>query len=171
MDVTEQISQMKEFLEDTYKNEIVEIDRKGIKQFNIDFIELAKFNPDTAEDLLNNPEDYMKIIKLSLEQFDIESFEDWDIGIFNLTKSSEININRIRKKDTNKLISIKGVVTTRTKVFPRIHSSKFECPVCGDIINVIQIKEIIREPTKCGCGRKGKFKLLSNDCQTLVTSW
>ncbi len=163
MEVSEKINILTEFLDITYKDKILEIDRKGLNQFNMDFMELAKFSPEMAEDLLDNPEDDISLINNSLGQFDIEGFQDWDIGIYNLTKSSEININRIRKKDTNKLISIKGVVTTRTKVFPRIYSSKFECPVCGNIINIIQKKEILKEPNKCGCGRKGKWVELGKE--------
>jgi len=42
----------------------------------------------------------------------------------------------------------------------------FECPSCGNILkkicpadSVAQMKKTLEEPSSCGCGRKGKFKL------------
>ncbi len=163
MEATATIDKFKEFMQDYYKDKIIELDRKRIKLLNIDFMNIAKFDPELGEVLLDEPEDCIQAIKISLDDFDIEDSNDFNIGIINLPANSEININRIRQKHLNKLISIKGVVTTRTKVFPKVVSSKFECPACGNIIKVLQSKEIYKQPTKCGCGRKGAFTLIVNE--------
>jgi replicative DNA helicase Mcm len=45
------------------------------------------------------------------------------------------------------------------------------CPTCGAILSVLQIDRKFREPSRCSCGRKGLFKLLSKemvDAQRLV---
>ena len=45
--------------------------------------------------------------------------------------------------------------------------SQWECPSCGNIIKLCGVifpkadKYYFEGPTKCGCGRKGKFKLLN----------
>lgn len=44
---------------------------------------------------------------------------------------------------------------------------KYECPSCGNILKTDSpfwnkdLRKKIAEPTKCGCGRKGSFKLLT----------
>jgi replicative DNA helicase Mcm len=66
---------------------------------------------------------------------------------------------------------IEGVVRQKSDVRPQVTSSKFECPSCGNIISVLQLDSKFKEPTRCGCGRKGKFRLLSKemvDAQGLV---
>jgi replicative DNA helicase Mcm len=50
-------------------------------------------------------------------------------------------------------------------------NAKFECPSCGTVISVLQIEKKFREPSRCSCGRKGTFHLLSKvmvDAQRLV---
>jgi len=50
---------------------------------------------------------------------------------------------------------------------------KFECPSCGNVLNTQspfwnkKMRKVgIAEPTRCGCGRKGSFKLLGfKECQ------
>ncbi|MBD3259007.1 AAA domain-containing protein, partial [Candidatus Woesearchaeota archaeon] len=54
---------------------------------------------------------------------------------------------------------------------PQVVSARFECPSCGNIINVSQDDTSFKQPTKCGCGRKGKFRLIEKkliDAQKLV---
>ena len=42
---------------------------------------------------------------------------------------------------------------------------KFECPSCGNVISKASpfwnsdVRKKLKEPTKCGCGRKGEFRL------------
>jgi len=44
--------------------------------------------------------------------------------------------------------------------------TKYECPSCGNIITLNQVlqevggKQKFSQPNKCGCGRKGSFRLL-----------
>ena len=51
----------------------------------------------------------------------------------------------------------------------------WECPSCGNIIKThspfwdADVRKKIKEPVRCGCGRKGKFNLLDfNKCTWLV---
>ncbi|KKL45334.1 hypothetical protein LCGC14_2356720, partial [marine sediment metagenome] len=39
----------------------------------------------------------------------------------------------------------------------------YEFPVCGNIIKIPQLTDNLKEPTQCGCGRKGRFKQLSKE--------
>jgi replicative DNA helicase Mcm len=56
-------------------------------------------------------------------------------------------------------------------VRPQVVNAKFECPSCGTVISVLQVEKKFREPSRCSCGRKGQFRLISKtmvDAQRLV---
>ncbi len=58
-----------------------------------------------------------------------------------------------------------------SNVRPQVISAKFECPACGNNITIPQIEQKFREPSRCSCGRRGRFKLLSKelvDAQHLI---
>lgn len=165
MQTTEYIKVLIEFLKSDYESYILECNRKGEHLFNFDFMQIAEYDPKLAEYMLDNPEDAIEMLKVSIKQFDIEDQDKIEIGLTNLPGVSEVHINRIRQEHLNKLISIKGVVTTRTKVYPRIKSSKFECPSCGSVFKILQTKETLKTTTNCGCGKRQGFVLLENELQ------
>jgi len=69
----------------------------------------------------------------------------------------------IRSKHIGEFISVEGIVRQKSDVRPQVTAARFECPVCGNIINVLQLDGNFKEPSRCGCGRKGKFTLLNKD--------
>ena len=58
---------------------------------------------------------------------------------------------------------IEGIVRQSSDVRPQVTSARFECPSCGNTITILQIETRFKEPTRCTCGRRGKFRLLSKD--------
>ena len=52
MDVGEQIKNFEDFIKEYYHTALLEISRKGEKSLAIDFMQLAQFNPDLAEEML-----------------------------------------------------------------------------------------------------------------------
>jgi replicative DNA helicase Mcm len=69
------------------------------------------------------------------------------------------------------MVVIEGIVRQASDVRPQIVNAKFECPSCGTIISVLQVDKKFREPSRCSCGRKTSFKLISKemvDAQRLV---
>jgi replicative DNA helicase Mcm len=89
----------------------------------------------------------------------------------NLPETSKVKIRNIRAQHLNQLIYFEGIVRQASEVRPQVTVAKFECPSCGTIISVLQIEKKFREPTRCSCGRKGQFRLVSKtmvDAQRLV---
>lgn len=172
MDAVEQIKRFKEFIDEVYKAELSERVRKGSAFIVLDFAELSKFDPDLAEDLLDVPEEAVKAAELAIEQFDLpKEIKNFRVRFGNIPESQRIMIRNIRSKHINKLVSINGVVRQKSDVRPQVTAAKFECPSCGNTITVLQLDTKFKEPSKCGCGRKGKFKLVSKelvDAQGLV---
>ncbi|MFH0867791.1 MAG: minichromosome maintenance protein MCM [Candidatus Woesearchaeota archaeon] len=163
IDASEQIKRFHDFLESHYYNRIVENLRKDHKFVVVDFADLSKFDLDLANILLEQPEDTMKAAELAIEQFDLEETKGFKIRFRNLPKNQKIMIRNIRSSHIGQFIYAEGIVRQKSDVRPQVTAAKFECPVCGNIINVLQLDGTFKEPSKCGCGRKGKFVLLSKE--------
>ena len=170
--VTEQIKIFQDFIDSNLHAKLLEIVRKGEKSITIDFNELAKFSPEISELLLNQPEEILRAFELAIEQFDLPvKVKNFRVRIKNLPKTQEIKISNIRSKDIGKFISVFGIVRQKSNVRPQVTLAKFECPSCGNILSVPQLDNKFREPLRCSCGRKGRFKLISKelvDAQRIV---
>ena len=163
VDASEQIKKFQEFLESYYYSQIVENLRKDNKFVVVDFADLSKFDLDLANGLLESPEDTIKAAEIAIAQFDLENIAGFKVRFKNLPESQNIMIRNIRSKHIGRLIYAEGIVRQKSDVRPQVTAAKFECPVCGNIINVLQLNGSFKEPTKCGCGRKGKFVMLSKE--------
>ncbi|MFC2016766.1 minichromosome maintenance protein MCM, partial [Chloroflexota bacterium] len=163
IDASEQIKGFQDFLEPYYYSQIVENLRKDHKFVVVDFAELSKFDLDLANELLENPEDTIKAAELAVEQFDLEDIKGFKVRFGNLPDNQKIMVRNIRSQHIGKLMYAEGIVRQKSDVRPQVTAAKFECPVCGNIINVLQLNGSFKEPSKCGCGRKGKFVLLSKE--------
>lgn len=173
MDTTTRIEQLNNFFEENYKTDILEAIRKGQAYLWIDFNEIAKFDSDIATLLLDYPDETIKIAELALEKFGLATRRCMKARFYNLPESQEIMINEIRSEHFGKFFRFKGVVRRQSDVRAHIASAKFECPGCGCIISVLQLNTEFKEPTRCGCGRKGRFTQISKeyfDGQSLVIS-
>ncbi len=172
MEVDEQIKVFQEFIEQTSYPELLEVVRKGDEFMALDFSELIKFNTEICEEILEKPEELIKAAELAVKEFDLpRKVKKFTIRFTNLPLSQKVLISEIRSKHLEKMIWIEGIVRQKSDVRPHVAASKFECPSCGNILNVLQLDKKYKEPTRCGCGRKGKFKEISKqlvDGQGLV---
>lgn len=170
MDAATIVAKMQEFLEKNYYEQLLERIRKGERSLAIDFPILAIFDPDLADLLLEKPEDILKAGEIAVEHMN-PGVQKFVLRFDKLPTSSEILIRNIRSKNLGKLLSFDGVVRNKSEVRPQMAEARYECPSCGNIFNIIQIETKIQEPTRCSCGRKGKFSLLSKelwDAQMMV---
>lgn len=164
MDVEEQVRLFQEFVEERYYAQLLEESRKGNIFFVIDFFELTKFNTELAEELLERPEEILKAGELAIKEFDLpKKSERFYVRIRNLPESQKILLSEIRSEHLGKFMWTEGIVRQKSDVRPHVTASKFECPSCGNILTLLQLEKKFREPTRCGCGRKGKFKEISKE--------
>lgn len=163
MESAEQIKKFGEFLEVNYKSKLLAKIRKGAKFMVIDFVELSKFSHELADALLETPEDVLKAMELAVPEVTGKDIESFRIRIKNLPEGQKVMISDIRSKHIGKFLVLDGVVRQKSDVRPQVTSARFECPSCGNIISVLQLDSSFKEPNACGCGRKGKFRLLSKE--------
>jgi len=157
--LNEQIENFKGFIEQYYEKKLHELDSKGISFIYIDFFEIAEFSPELAEFLLETPEDAIKALELSISEFEL----DIKPRVFNLPKSQFLEIRNIRSANLGKFVYIEGIVRQASDVRPQVVSAKFECSVCGNSISILQLDTKFKEPSRCSCGNRARFKLLSKD--------
>lgn len=171
IDATVQIEKFRDFLESQYNKKINEIINSGKPSLVVDFVELSKFDLELSEELLENPEETIKAGELALSQLGMSPNSLKKIRFFNLPESQAITIRNIRSLDLNKFISVLGIVRQASDVRPQVTIAKFECQSCGNTITIPQLDTKFKEPSRCSCGRRGKFRLLSKelvDVQRLI---
>ncbi|MBS3166268.1 minichromosome maintenance protein MCM [Candidatus Woesearchaeota archaeon] len=164
MEVEEQIKVFHEFIEQNYYPQLLEAVRKGHLFLVLDFSELIKFNTEITDEILEAPEELLKAAELAVKEFDLpKKITKFNIRFTNLPESQRVQISEIRSKHLNKYLWSEGIVRQKSDVRPHVTAAKFECPSCGNILNVIQLDKKYKEPTRCSCGRKGKFKEISKE--------
>jgi replicative DNA helicase Mcm len=159
----EQIEKFQEFLETYHEKDLHNLVLKGLNSLTINFSDLAEFNHELAEQTLDDPENLLKAAEISIKGFDFMPDQTFRVRLSNLPKTQTIKIRNIRKDHIDKLIAMEGVVRTSSDVRPQVISAKFECPSCGNNITIAQLEASFREPTRCSCGRRGKFRLIHKD--------
>lgn len=156
----------KRFFE-SHKKEIGKSLRGGEHIVRLDFETLSQFSPTISEKLIETPEEITNLLETALDETGL--VKNPRIRFNSLPNM--IKIKEIRAKHLDQFIGIEGIVRQSSDVRPQVVNARFECPTCGAILSVLQIDRKFREPSRCSCGRKGLFKLLSKemvDAQRLV---
>ncbi|MBI2629997.1 minichromosome maintenance protein MCM [Candidatus Pacearchaeota archaeon] len=164
----ELILEARNFFE-SYKKELGKTIREGSNVISIDFNSLSENAREVADSLLSNPEETISILELAAEELGFVT--NPVVRLLVLQESYSEKIRNLRAKHLNKLIQVEGIIRQASEVRPQVVNAKFECPSCGTIISVLQIEARFREPTRCTCGRKGGFKLMTKemvDAQRIV---
>ncbi|PIN77618.1 AAA family ATPase [Candidatus Woesearchaeota archaeon CG10_big_fil_rev_8_21_14_0_10_34_12] len=146
---------------DFYKKEVGKSIREGRKVIYLHFSDLSSFSHALGDSLLSNPEEIFQILELALDESGL--VKDAKVRFIDLPETQTIKVRNIRAKHLNSLICVEGIVRQASDVRPQVVNAKFECPSCGTIISVLQIEKKFREPTRCSCGRKGSFRLISKE--------
>ncbi len=164
METTKVIKQIEGFVEANYLDELMKVAASGKRSLQMDFSELTRYDPMLADMLLDEPEEMIRAAELALGNFDLpEDHKPIKVRLSNLSEEQKVFIRNIRAEHLNKLLVIEGTVRQKSDVRPQVTAARFECPSCGNIMNVLQLDNKFKEPNRCGCGRKGKFRLLSKE--------
>jgi DNA replicative helicase MCM subunit Mcm2 (Cdc46/Mcm family) len=159
----------KEFLKFKKIEKPKENDYYNSYEVNISLKEIEMFSKELFNNIINDPEETIYTLNQVIrENFKIEDIEIRFIEWGNLKK---IKIRDLRARNLNKLILFDGYAIAISDVRPQVVSAKFECPKCGTIIEVLQIEKRFREPSRCTCGRKSQFRLITKkmvDAQRIV---
>ena len=164
----EVITESKKFFE-FYKKKVGEAIRESENVIFVSFDSLSEYSHELAEILIEKPEETLANLELALQEMGL--VKNPKVRFLDLPENNFIKIRNIRAKHLNKFIWVEGIVRQASDVRPQVVSAKFECPSCGTIISVLQLEKKFKEPSRCSCGRKGFFKLITKnmvDTQRIV---
>ena len=155
-------SRWRTFLEEAKDSEVMALlSRQSNYPFlAIPFHELQSFDPDFAEDILENPKSILSSGSRTLVEICRERGEDIDamLRVGELPSDSRKPLREIGSADIDKLRSVDVIVTKISEIKPRIHRAVFKCESCGHDIEIDQENEReLKEPLNCpqalgGCG-------------------
>lgn len=151
-----------------YKKQIAESVRNEKNVTIISFADLSEYSPSLSEKIIDFPEETLELIETAFEEVLDKKIR---VRLVNLPKTIEIKIREIRAKQLDQFLGIEGIVRQASDVRPQVINAKFECPSCGAILSVLQIDKKFHEPSRCSCGWKSNFKIISKemvDAQRLV---
>jgi len=164
----ELITESKSFFE-TYRKQIGESSKKGKKVLQVDFEDISNHSPVLAEAIIESPEEVLQVLETALEETGLIKLPR--IRLYHIPDTQRVKIRTIRSQHLNQFIVFEGLVRQTSEVRPQVVNAKFECPSCGTVISVLQVEKKFREPSRCSCGRKGQFRIVSKsmvDAQRLI---
>ncbi len=135
--------------------------RKNTNVVFLDFMKLAEFSNTLSDELITNPEETLRIIEQAVEELGL--VRNVRVRLKNIPETHQIKIRNIRSRHLDELIIFEGIIRQASDVRPHVVNAKFECPSCGTVISVLQIEKKFREPSRCSCGRRGGFRLITKD--------
>lgn len=129
----------------------------------IDWQDLYRYDPDLADDYLNQPEQLQRYAEEALRLYDLPidvSLGQAHVRIRNLPDTESPEIRDIRAQNMNRLVQVRGIVRKATDVRPKIEEAAFECQLCGTLNRIPQSTGDFQEPHECqGCERQGPFQV------------
>ena len=115
------------------------------------------------EDLLNEAKSLIEANKKEIIQSTAPGEKVVRIHFNVISEISYLRVREIRAKHLDKMIWIEGIVRQASEVRPQVVNARFECPNCGAVLSVLQIDNKFREPTRCTCGWKSSFRIISKE--------
>ena len=150
----------------------------------ITFHELQAFDPEFAEEILNDPRTILNYGESTLTEICRERGEDIVsiVRLGELPRDSRRDLRDMGNRDIGMFRSSEVIITRMSEIKPRIHRAVFRCENCGHQIETIQSNEYeLREPLKCpdetGCGesagRSGgtRFDLVMEVSRLVNNQW
>ncbi len=147
-----------DFFKSTYAEKINEllISYPERKSLFIDYRELERFDPETADRLIKEPEMVITSAEEALKERkpalpgQIE-FKP-NVRFFNLPSEAKL-IEHLTSSEINQFVAFKGVMTKRTEVMHKVKKATYRCELCDHEETYFVTKDF-RPPKKCQNCRK-----------------
>lgn len=172
LEVVDPQEHFQDFLKtEEYRQRIVQMALAGEKSITVDFEDLVAFDPELAEKLTENPEEYLiPANNAAYDQLRIEDpeyaekIEEVKVRIRGLLHATKIR--KLGSRHIGKLVMIQGIVVRATSVRPMVMQAVFRCKKCGEKTTVEQKGPFLRDPFACSnpsCRRKGAFDFIQEE--------
>jgi replicative DNA helicase Mcm len=153
------------FLRDYYREEIAQLaeqypsERRSLR---IDWNDLYQFDPDVADDIVEDPEAIIAYLEEAMPNVDLPidvDLSDANARVYNLPQ--QLDVPEVhRKQNIGRLVDVRAQFSKRSMVKQRPREAVFECRRCGEETRIPQAGDYLQEPYECqGCERQGPFTL------------
>lgn len=159
-EAAENVSRLEDFFRKFYYDKLLKTVREDSLSLIVDFRDLEKFDPLLADVMVKMPADFLRWCSNSIKNIDLGTDKDVFVRFENLPDSEKIRIKDLRSEHIGRLIKVDGMVRRASEVIPEVNVAVFECPDCGDKIEVLQLEKMMTYPIQCGCGKRRGFKLV-----------
>ncbi|MFP8957784.1 LAGLIDADG family homing endonuclease [Natrialbaceae archaeon A-CW3] len=163
---SELVDAFEQFFRNYYDNEIKQLAQRypnEQRSLYIDWQDLYRFDPNLADDFINQPGQLQRYAEEALRLYDLPidvSLGQAHVRIRALPDTESPEIREIRARHMNKLVQVRGIVRKATDVRPKIEEAAFECQLCGTLNRIPQSTGDFQEPHECqGCERQGPFRV------------
>lgn len=138
------------------------------KSVIVDYNDLEMFDPDSADLLIEKPEETLEAASKSIVNIDPQR-KNAQLNVRFKNVRNIVQLRYLRSEYIGKFIAVDGIVRKTDEIHPRIMSAVFECRSCMRIHEVEQKSNIIHEPAVCQeCGGRS-FKLIQDESKYMDT--
>jgi len=153
-----------EFYQTYYRDDIGTLAQRYPSEqesLHVDYTDVAQFDLDLADDLLDNPDQIREYFEDALAKFDLPAdvdLSDARVRIHN-TDTHTLKVDELRDEDVERLRSISGQISKASAIRPVVKDAAWECLRCGTY-TYQEVTTKLQQPHECrGCERKGPFEL------------
>ncbi len=160
------IEELEEFFRKFYEEDLLEAVREDEDFVLIDFKELDKYaGHELTEELLENPKDFFDAAEDAIDEIDLGTDKEvsLNVRVENIPDDEKTRIKDLRSKHLGKFVKVEGTVKRASEVKPELEVAIFECPDCGETMEVPQMKKRMSYPSRCDCGRKRGFNQVDRE--------
>ena len=138
------------------------------KSVVVDYNELEMFDPDSADLLIEKPDETLEAATTSIVNIDPQR-KNAKLNVRFKNVRNNIPLRFLRSEFIGKFIAVDGIVRKTDEIHPRIMSAVFECRSCMRMHEVEQKSNIIHEPAVCQeCGGRS-FRLVQDESRYMDT--
>lgn len=159
------------FKTEKYRQRISQMAVTSKTSLTVEFEDLLAFDQRLAEEILENPEEYLKhannaaYAQLQIEDPEYaDSIERATVGLVRLLEAAPLR--KLGSAHIGKLVMVEGIVVRSTPVRPMVMQAAFRCKRCGTTTYVNQTGPFLRAPFVCSdpsCRRKGPFDFIQEE--------
>ena len=164
------VLKLEEFFSSRLKDEVFAVLDKypEEKSVIVDYNDLEIFDPDSADLLIEKPEEMLDAASKSIVNIDPQR-KNAQLNVRFKNVRNIVPLRFLRSEFIGKFIAVDGIVRKTDEIHPRIMTAAFECRSCLRIHEVAQKSNLIHEPAVCTeCGGRS-FKLLQDESEYMDT--
>ena len=156
---------------DKYREHISNMAVSGNNSFVVDFQELLADEPKLAQQLMNNPDEYLEYAnraaksQLQIEEPEYaEEVKNITVRFRELPQATPLRI--LGSKHIGKFVMLEGIVVRASPARPMVMEATFKCKWCGAMSTITQSGPFLTAPNACSapeCRRKSSFDFVQEE--------